>query len=259
MPKLKQAFLTIAIGLALVAGLSYAWTGPTANPPNNNAPAPINVSVLGQIKEGALQVNGFRNIGNSIFDGSAEFRSFIKIPTGAGAGKVLTSDAEGRASWGVGGGGGVGGSGTPNYVSKWTTNTALGNSQIFDNGANVGIGTNNPQAKLDLIGNIKIKDGTQGAGKVLTSDASGNASWATGGTGGISGYEVKTATGYTTITAYCSVSKKILGGGCQFLSNLDSGQLYNTDSYPIISGNNGWVCRSTADQFPTTAYAICSN
>lgn len=49
---------------------------------------------------------------------------------------------------------------------------------LHDNG-NVGIGTGAPLAKLDVAGNIKIADGTQGAGKVLTSDASGLASWKT--------------------------------------------------------------------------------
>ncbi len=44
---------------------------------------------------------------------------------------------------------------------------------------NVGIGTTNPTAKLDVAGTVKIVDGTQGADKVLTSDASGNAHWAT--------------------------------------------------------------------------------
>ena len=41
----------------------------------------------------------------------------------------------------------------------------------------VGIGTAYPQARLDVEGTVKITDGTEGAGKVLTSDASGNASW----------------------------------------------------------------------------------
>ena len=43
---------------------------------------------------------------------------------------------------------------------------------------NFGIGNNNPTAKLDVAGNVKIADGTQGAGKVLTSDANGLATWA---------------------------------------------------------------------------------
>jgi hypothetical protein len=40
----------------------------------------------------------------------------------------------------------------------------------------VGIGTT-PTAKLDVLGTFKLKDGTQGANKVLVSDADGLASW----------------------------------------------------------------------------------
>jgi trimeric autotransporter adhesin len=43
----------------------------------------------------------------------------------------------------------------------------------------VGIGTMNPWAKLDIIGSIKITDGSQWSGKVLTSNATGLASWQT--------------------------------------------------------------------------------
>lgn len=41
-------------------------------------------------------------------------------------------------------------SGTTNYISKFTGSTTLGNSQIFDNGTNVGIGTTNPLGKLHI-------------------------------------------------------------------------------------------------------------
>ena len=41
----------------------------------------------------------------------------------------------------------------------------------------LGVGNNSPVASLDLTGNIKIADGSQGNGRVLTSDASGMASW----------------------------------------------------------------------------------
>jgi hypothetical protein len=41
-------------------------------------------------------------------------------------------------------------SGTTNYVSKFTGATSLGNSQIFDNGTNVGIGTTSPSGRLDV-------------------------------------------------------------------------------------------------------------
>lgn len=41
----------------------------------------------------------------------------------------------------------------------------------------VGIGVASPSAKLDVAGSVKIADGTQGANKVLVSDANGLATW----------------------------------------------------------------------------------
>ncbi len=61
-----------------------------------------------------------------------------------------------RNSWPAGGGaGGVSGAGTTNYLPKWTAGTAIGNSQVFDNGTNVGIGTASPGAKLDVVGSVR--------------------------------------------------------------------------------------------------------
>jgi hypothetical protein len=53
------------------------------------------------------------------------------------------------------------------------------NQDIYASG-NVGIGTTTPSAKLEVNGTVKITDGTQGANKVLTSDANGMASWQSG-------------------------------------------------------------------------------
>ncbi len=47
----------------------------------------------------------------------------------------------------------------------------------FVSAQNVGIGTTSPAAKLDVIGSVKITDGTEGANKILTSDANGLATW----------------------------------------------------------------------------------
>ena len=46
----------------------------------------------------------------------------------------------------------VTGTGTTNYVPKLTGASTIGNSQIFDNGTNVGIGTTNPSNKLSVVG-----------------------------------------------------------------------------------------------------------
>jgi len=67
---------------------------------------------------------------------------------------------------------------TANFVLK-SNGTDATCSQIFDDGTNVGIGTMTPTAKLHVNGTFRLVDGTEGAGKVLTSDASGNASWQT--------------------------------------------------------------------------------
>ena len=51
---------------------------------------------------------------------------------------------------------GLSGTGTTNYVSKFTGTSSIGDSQIFDNGTNVGIGTASPTQKLDVNGNAVI-------------------------------------------------------------------------------------------------------
>ncbi|MDD4989822.1 MAG: hypothetical protein PHW31_00740 [Candidatus Pacebacteria bacterium] len=57
--------------------------------------------------------------------------------------------------------GGVGGSGTTNYLSKFTSGSTLGNSQVFDNGTNVGIGTASPEQKLHVSGGNILVDNTR--------------------------------------------------------------------------------------------------
>lgn len=55
-------------------------------------------------------------------------------------------------------GGGISGSGTTNYVTKFTGSEEVGNSQIFDNGTSVGIGTSTPSTKFQVAGTFKAGD-----------------------------------------------------------------------------------------------------
>ena len=52
----------------------------------------------------------------------------------------------------------VTGTGTTNYVTKWTSASAINNSQIFDDGTNVGIGTTSLTQKFHVNGNIVLGD-----------------------------------------------------------------------------------------------------
>jgi hypothetical protein len=78
------------------------------------------------------------------------------------------------------------GSGTINYISKFTAAKTLGNSLLFDNGTNVGIGTASPANTLEIkqgtAGNSGLRftnlnsasTATTSASKVLTLNSSGD-------------------------------------------------------------------------------------
>lgn len=59
-------------------------------------------------------------------------------------------------------------SGNASYLTKWASTNTLGQSLIFDNGTNIGIGDSNPQSKLAVSGNISAT-GTINTGTYLKS------------------------------------------------------------------------------------------
>lgn len=92
----------------------------------------------------------------------------FRMTNGASNGYYLQSDGSGNATWAslVVSGNGVTASGTTNYISKFTNSNVLGNSQIFDNGTNIGIGTASPSYKLDVSGETRIVSNTATAFQV---------------------------------------------------------------------------------------------
>ncbi len=58
---------------------------------------------------------------------------------------------------------GIGGSGTTNYVPRFTAQYTIGNSQIFDSGTYVGIGTTAPSKLLTIVGTQDTSALTPGA------------------------------------------------------------------------------------------------
>jgi hypothetical protein len=59
--------------------------------------------------------------------------------------------------------------GSADYLAKFSTSTEIGTSQVFDNGRRVGIGTTEPQQRLEVNGNIQIHErGSNFAGLMIT-------------------------------------------------------------------------------------------
>jgi len=99
-------------------------------------------ATLGQELESGNDEYRFRMNGR-VIAGQLETSELKLTSAGFGVGKVLTSDASGLASWATPASG-VSLTPTPttNYLSKFTSATSLGNSQIIDNGTNVSIAGN---------------------------------------------------------------------------------------------------------------------
>lgn len=212
----KLLFLAVVLSVLGPAGFaSAAWNEPTQPPPSGNTPEPINVSESTQNKSGRLGVGALSVFGD------------LLIPSGSGSGKVLTSDSTGRATWqtvseltqiinnnppaptgdsfwskrlsatgnflipiaqsdhlglwpqtNIGSGKNYGCSGC----------NATNNIQLYNSGGNMNFSVGGAANKFIFSGGpLQITAGNPGAGKVLTSDASGNASWqapaSTGGSG----------------------------------------------------------------------------
>ena len=107
---------------------------------------------------------------------------------GEAANRVLVSDATGNATWQVlGAGAGIGGSGTLNFLAKWTPDGSnLGTSVIYDDGANAGIGTTAPTHRLTVqhTGSTGISvSSTSGFSVVDINAASGDAALRFGNAG----------------------------------------------------------------------------
>ncbi len=100
--------------------------------------------------------------------------SAFRLGTSTTSGYVLTADPNGVGTWQAAApGGGIGGSGTANYIPKFTGPTAIGNSVIYESGGNIGIGTTTVSDKLTVSnGNIRLNNTTDSKNWVFGYDSS---------------------------------------------------------------------------------------
>jgi len=64
--------------------------------------------------------------------------------------------------------------GTVDYLVKFTERAVGGNSQVYDNGQNVGIGTDEPEQRLEVNGNIRINERNSNVAALMLTQASGD-------------------------------------------------------------------------------------
>ncbi|MHC4888170.1 MAG: hypothetical protein ACYTEO_01750 [Planctomycetota bacterium] len=69
----------------------------------------------------------------------------------------------------------INGSGTANYIAKFTAPNTLGDSAIYESAGDVGIGTTIPGEKLHVVGNAKLTDSDGNDAVVLQADGFGSA------------------------------------------------------------------------------------
>lgn len=157
-------------------------------------------TIFNSVASPLMTVRGNGRVGIGVLNPDAllHVSGQVKITGGSpGAGKVLTSDATGLATWVAPAAGDITTVGSmtsgaafagPTADGEWLgLGSAAGRIQFEDMAtdavnvlnARVGIGTSTPAATLHVNGDVAITGGTPGTGKVLTSDVVGHASWQT--------------------------------------------------------------------------------
>ena len=133
-------------------------------------------------------------------------------------------------------------------IGFWTIGQGWPTFQINKVSGNVGIGTMSPSTKLDVNGQVRIRGGNPGAGKILQSDLTGLASWVDPGTigGGGSGFwtqigstsNIKNSNSGNIGIGTDSPSAKLdINGATRIQSTTGNAQLYMQSA---LTGARGW-------------------
>jgi hypothetical protein len=226
MKKLRGIALILGV-LILTLGIGYlaiAWTEPGQAPPAGNVSDPLNTSLTAQSKEGALVLAtnsgvttglivqygkvgiGTTNPGQRLtIEGSApiaEIRSggyLMMRPTGNDWDMRLRADGAGASS----------------YLSVYSGGDMVNPRMVVTAPGNVGIGTTNPGAKLEVAGTGKFTGAVDMTSQKITSlagptDAADAATKAYVDAQGAGGYLLETRCGWRT----CSSSNIAVMGSC---------------------------------------------
>lgn len=132
---------------------------------NNSVSPEVRIGISGTtelgVTGGSVEVkNGLSVLGNTGLVGTTKFYSTITDSfDGVGtAGQVLSSTGS-AVQWITINSGNVSGTGTTNYLSKWSAASTIADSVVYDDGTNVGIGTSSPTEKLTVVGKLDLDNG----------------------------------------------------------------------------------------------------
>ena len=154
------------------------------------------------------------------------------------SGQILSSTGTGTSWIAAPSGGGITGSGTTNYVTKWTSSSAVGNSVIYDDGTNVGINTALPGTKLDVAGNGRFSNGASGALIVKHNYSFGQPNWGIKIDG-----DTSTSGGY--LSQYINIGGFELAQGGTYYGAGNYRTDANSTSFSAVSGYDGIITFST--------------
>lgn len=133
------------IGTALYIGNGTYWSA-SGLIYTGTTPVSVSGTVISMAQASAIASGYLSSTDWSLFNAKQD-----ALVSGTNIKTVNSSSILGSGNLSVGT---VTGTGTQNYVTKWNNagGTAIGNSQIFDNGTNVGINNASPTAKFQIKG-----------------------------------------------------------------------------------------------------------
>jgi hypothetical protein len=177
-------------------------------------------------------------------NGSVRMTGLTLTGNGAAAGNVLVTNAIGVGTWMPTGTLGTISGLTTNYVTKASSASSITNSLIFDNGVNVGIGSANPGAALDVNGMISV----EGAGNSYFSSNVGIGSTAPG--------QAIDVNGTVRMTGLTLTGNGAASGNVLVTNGIGVGTWMPASTLPGTGASNYWLNDITGNVGISTTYAV---